>query len=192
MCGEQHFQQTYCARPPGSSPRVRGAGVSAHAIARHTGIIPACAGSRYQTDNLHSSTWDHPRVCGEQFVACPTVGGCSGSSPRVRGAVQLVGQRAGHGGIIPACAGSSTGSHIFWLVPRDHPRVCGEQMALRTALVPYQGSSPRVRGAGKQSKSGLTYSGIIPACAGSRAVPRRPARGQRDHPRVCGEQSFAS
>ena len=91
-------------------------------------------------------------------------------------------------GIIPACAGSSSLHVLPWAGARDHPRVCGEQSLNCVEIVNVKGSSPRVRGAGKQSKSGLTYSGIIPACAGSRAVPRRPARGQRDHPRVCGEQ----
>ena len=60
---------------------------------------------------------------------------------------------------------------------------------MRSAHSFRQGSSPRVRGAGKQSKSGLTYSGIIPACAGSRHSFERSLNSGWDHPRVCGEQS---
>ena len=134
---------------------------------------------------------DHPRVCGEQVNVLPLIQTITGSSPRVRGAdiKRIIFNR--QRGIIPACAGSSSLHVLPWAGARDHPRVCGEQSLNCVEIVNVKGSSPRVRGAGKQSKSGLTYSGIIPACAGSRAVPRRPARGQRDHPRVCGEQCIS-
>ena len=79
--------------------------------------------------------------------------------------------------------------HVLpWAGARDHPRVCGEQSLNCVEIVNVKGSSPRVRGAGKQSKSGLTYSGIIPACAGSSALAGKGWCPRRDHPRVCGEQ----
>ena len=31
------------------------------------GIIPAYAGSTYQTRTTHPVAWDHPRVCGEHL-----------------------------------------------------------------------------------------------------------------------------
>ena len=66
--------------------------------------------------------------------------------------------------------------------------MCGEQYGpqlLNTALT---GSSPRVRGAGRDLVPEGHEAGIIPACAGSRYKPRFYYRGYRDHPRVCGEQ----
>ena len=58
---------------------------------------------------------------------------------------------------------------------RDHPRVCGEQLGAGVVAVGKKGSSPRVRGAEVDLRAPRPLSGIIPACAGSRAR-RRPCR----------------
>ena len=76
-------------------------------------------------------------------------------------------------------------------MPRDHPRVCGEQVNVLPLIQTITGSSPRVRGADIAAGKANEATGIIPACAGSRCsfVSRNP--GRRDHPRVCGEQIVA-
>ena len=77
-------------------------------------------------------------------VSMPSHGG---SSPHVRGA-QLVQLGAGRaGGIIPACAGSTGQIIDCGLQSRDHPRMCGEHIAVSTLLSNPVGSSPHVRGA---------------------------------------------
>ena len=71
---------------------------------------------------------------------------------------------------------------------RDHPRACGEQDWKFYTPTDAEGSSPRVRGAGKQGYRHEVPSGIIPARAGS--SPARAGSGMAawDHPRACGEQ----
>ena len=73
-------------------------------------------------------------------------------------------------GIIPACAGSSSWLLAHQMISRDHPRVCGEQVAMFSGFGAFEGSSPRVRGAVKCTNDNLDTSRIIPACAGSRST----------------------
>ena len=49
----------------GSSPRMRGARLTAQPSALVLGIIPAYAGSTVVAVEFANLRWDHPRVCGE-------------------------------------------------------------------------------------------------------------------------------
>ena len=153
----------------GSSPRVRGA-VSAQAYASDDlGIIPARAGSSLAPRNLPCQARDHPRACGEQALRPMMLPPGSGSSPRVRGAVEVDAAGYQRPGIIPARAGSS--QDWPYATPRfqDHPRACGEQPFELFAWELFAGSSPRVRGAAIACWPSWPAAGIIPARAGSRA-----------------------
>ena len=55
-----------------------------------------------------------------------------------------------------------------------------------------QGSSPRVRGAGRSWSATSSPTGIIPARAGSRPGSKCIGHQNWDHPRACGEQDSAS
>ena len=66
VCGEQARPNQPPHNGTGSSPRVRGAGFIATKDCTTEGIIPACAGSRTAAGGIQWSSWDHPRVCGEQ------------------------------------------------------------------------------------------------------------------------------
>ena len=131
---------------------------------------------------------DHPRVCGEQYVPRALLLAWWGSSPRVRGTVDVIRQIGNLNGIIPACAGNSRWARPQAVHLRDHPRVCGEQEAATTSLKLSQGSSPRVRGTVNTKVGEVLLKGIIPACAGNRPDPPVCAVTSGDHPRVCGEQ----
>ena len=111
-----------------------------------------------------------------------------GSSPRVRGAAELIGAGVEDEGIIPARAGSSHRRSRRRVPGRDHPRACGEQGYPYDRSSISQGSSPRVRGAVLLGVHGTWADGIIPARAGSRSLPMIVQPTQRDHPRACGEQ----
>ena len=133
----------------GSSPRMRGAVEVLYIVAKIRRIIPAHAGSRPPPPPLPPWIRDHPRACGEQNIALTGAPITSGSSPRMRGAVELQPMMGKPSGIIPAHAGSSRG------VPRssrnrsDHPRACGEQPWSERDQCRDLGSSPRMRGAVK-------------------------------------------
>ena len=152
---------------PGSSPRVRG---KPPPHARPSPSSPA-----------------HPRVCGENAVAAGGAHDVPGSSPRVRG--KLVGHhpRRARPGLIPACAGKTTGWRRRRSGGSAHPRVCGENDSEELAEDREWGSSPRVRGKLLVGYSITQQHRLIPACAGK--TPRRllhhPAAPA--HPRVCGE-----
>ena len=72
--------------------------------------------------------------------------------------------------ITPAYAGKRTRPRRWVRPPRDHPRVCGENMKSLMYWKPYWGSPPRVRG--KDVRQELQHSGrgIIPAYAGKSSI----------------------
>ena len=72
---------------------------------------------------------DHPRVCGEHRIYIPHVTGVSGSSPRMRGAHDLLVCRYMKAWIIPAYAGSTRCRRHLTFQGWDHPRVCGEHLS---------------------------------------------------------------
>ncbi len=148
VCGEQWPPHAPRWCPPGSSPRVRGAGGRTRSLKLASGIIPACAGSSYRIGAGFALVRDHPRVCGEQWLRSFPHGPFQGSSPRVRGAVASTRSSMVSAGIIPACAGSRRPDTLPEVGERDHPRVCGEQLSSAPTNRRRRGSSPRVRGAG--------------------------------------------
>ena len=91
-------------------------------------------------------------------------------------------------GITPACAGKSKLHHIFGLIARDHPRVCGEKYTANATETTELGSPPRVRGKAVLDEKGGEKYGITPACAGKSMEYSASFRTARDHPRVCGEK----
>jgi len=67
--------------------------------------------------------------------------------------------------------------------------VCGEQQNVSQKDIAKKGSPPRVRGAVLNGISDKLEKRITPACAGSRAEVSLDAALDKDHPRVCGEQT---
>ena len=115
-----------------------------------------------------------------------------GSSPRMRGAPVRAHVNAKSAGIIPAYAGSTNRHDSQTACKRDHPRVCGEHVAVMMGAAEPRGSSPRMRGAPKGFMPDGTMMGIIPAYAGSTPTGRLRHWQTWDHPRVCGEHDISS
>ena len=185
--GEHRYWRDLHETYEGSSPRARGARISAAATTCADGIIPACAGSTRPRSASTSPPRDHPRVRGEHSVMRHRLSQHGGSSPRARGArTQRLSGRC-RAGIIPACAGSTRHRLRSPDAAWDHPRVRGEHPIYRGKGTGRVGSSPRARGARHPVLDEEPRAGIIPACAGSTA-PTRTIRGRAgDHPRVRGE-----
>ena len=110
MCGEHSSACLARHKPVGSSPHVRGALAKSMFPWRIDGIIPACAGSTVACWRAYAHCRDHPRMCGEHTLMSSTQLKNEGSSPHVRGAHRTSPQASHGNGIIPACAGSTTGS----------------------------------------------------------------------------------
>ena len=65
-CGEQSGEPTYALRDDGSSPRLRGTGITLHGCRLPLRFIPAPAGNRSPMYRRSNGTSVHPRACGEQ------------------------------------------------------------------------------------------------------------------------------
>ncbi len=187
--GEHWSNRPFATTPLGSSPRARGAPFGQLVDQIVGGIIPACAGSTVRAPPRGAAVRDHPRVRGEHLPPVGSLTEISGSSPRARGAPWMYPRWVAGEGIIPACAGSTTTGWRCSLTPGDHPRVRGEHRRTRRTSQTAGGSSPRARGALPRDWLHRRLQGIIPACAGSTAHPRRACGGRGDHPRVRGEHT---
>ena len=190
-CGEHCVQTVPICQETGSSPLVRGAPRIAAAVGRKAGIIPARAGSTGWDARTRTARRDHPRSCGEHCHTLKQSSTVRGSSPLVRGA--LLQRRLGtqSPGIIPARAGSTPSFLPCPSVPRDHPRSCGEHWQTSYTSAMARGSSPLVRGAPARDSCIIDTGGIIPARAGSTAIPHVMQREAEDHPRSCGEHTHS-
>ena len=147
VCGEHCINKYLHKGHQGSSPRLRGALRIEQAVDIILGIIPAFAGSTTVQEPSLPMDRDHPRVCGEHRMRlCPYLVPM-GSSPRLRGARGWTNTRYSTRRIIPAFAGSTSGSLSATTCAGDHPRVCGEHYAIFGDSDSESGSSPRLRGA---------------------------------------------
>ena len=94
----------------GSSPHTRGARRFRSVRDRRLGIIPAYAGSTGDAGDDDACLADHPRIRGEHVLLEGDRGAGGGSSPHTRGAPFRMVRRAYRRRIIPAYAGSTSGS----------------------------------------------------------------------------------
>ena len=152
----------------GSPPRVRGTGYPFPSITTCRRITPARAGNRWTVPKFLQMRKDHPRACGEQFLAYPPKQRYKGSPPRVRGTGFGRPRQRYWTRITPARAGNRNIHISIDNVKWDHPRACGEQ----SSPVPY-------------CTHGI---GITPARAGNRNFRFMLYCSGWDHPRACGEQ----
>ena len=135
-------------------------------------ITPAYAGKREKGSLHHPPGQDHPRVCGEKLLVRAGNDLCKGSPPRMRGKVR-VGCKAGEdSGITPAYAGKRQADEPSSHRHQDHPRVCGEKIAVRIINLHTVGSPPRMRGKGQVAGTDALPGGITPAYAGKSVWPK--------------------
>ena len=98
------------SRACGSSPRVRGTLPRDARPWRGKRFIPACAGNARAASTAPAKTPVHPRVCGERPCPPRTKNSTRGSSPRVRGTLQVSEHSVEPCRFIPACAGNARSS----------------------------------------------------------------------------------
>ena len=188
VCGEKVIRHPFPIHKRGSPPRMRGKakGVQHGPLIRR--ITPAYAGKSYPAIFGPGYLRDHPRVCGEKWIASVPASGFLGSPPRMRGkdSRQNVAQRPQ--GITPAYAGKRPPPKSPRLLRLDHPRVCGEKENSMTLKDYHKGSPPRMRGKGSRRYGQQWSAGITPAYAGKSASCTQSRLYRWDHPRVCGEK----
>ena len=190
VCGEEGLTFHQMLRPTGSPPRMRGRDLKYFMREASDGITPAYAGKSPPTWTPPCLRGDHPRVCGEEVERTCSRSPQRGSPPRMRGRESCFADLLLLTRITPAYAGKSSTFGKAGGFPRDHPRVCGEELLGAIRLPNTAGSPPRMRGRAIIGTSDKVYQGITPAYAGKswELVDDRCVYG--DHPRVCGEENI--
>ncbi len=169
-------------------PRVRGEHLPAFRVtSRIGGSSPRARGSTHSGGQSGFRGGAHPRVRWEHRTAPARPSSAKGSSPRARGAQPVPPHRDVAAGLIPACAGSTTGAGTSPRCRWAHPRVRGEHRPVSGGSPAATGSSPRARGARVPARADRRHPGLIPACAGSTAPALVARTAPRAHPRVRGE-----
>ena len=166
MCGENKSRRSRRKVSLGSPPHVRGKLPNAGTYPSEPGITPACAG---KTPWVFGSTWlvkDHPRMCGENRLVLELRRLALGSPPHVRGKLDKIGAINFNSGITPACAGKTWWECRCASFYGDHPRMCGENVILKTKSLTNPGSPPHVRGKLLWRVLCNGSPRITPACAG--------------------------
>ena len=189
ICGEHRPTSPISWTRPGSSPHMRG---TLDRTQRHTaipGIIPAYAGNTGSLKMRLPLDGDHPRICGEHVSEITGTTGEGGSSPHMRGTLEVVVVGGGVIGIIPAYAGNTNGYVARILFFRDHPRICGEHHVNNNGIGTVAGSSPHMRGTPIYIPAPCQSRRIIPAYAGNTCHIICGNVNGGDHPRICGEHT---
>ena len=166
MCGENSKLRPISGKTRGSPPRVRGKLELNLNWKLFLRITPACAGKTNDEEGKGLIQKDHPRVCGENVPFSLFGTRNLGSPPRVRGKPGQFCHTLSLCRITPACAGKTHMRYSMCVGRKDHPRVCGENIATAMALKCGEGSPPRVRGKPKTYNRNCVSYRITPACAG--------------------------
>ena len=166
VCGENTLFAKINAQNCGSSPRMRGKLRSVRAPRPGRGLIPAYAGKTESLGSAEEAHRAHPRVCGENTPLARRGGVYLGSSPRMRGKPPLYETNSDRARLIPAYAGKTNSRKCTHARRPAHPRVCGENRALKSHLLGMWGSSPRMRGKPSARIGAASRGRLIPAYAG--------------------------
>ena len=171
----------------GSSPHTRGALDRPVVFDVSSRIIPAYAGSTIPLSPRLSCSPDHPRIRGEHSPGASAPAQWAGSSPHTRGAPSATSSASPGLRIIPAYAGSTSGTSTSRDMRTDHPRIRGEHLAACARDAAGLGSSPHTRGALSGPRTQTERHRIIPAYAGSTSTTGEEGDPPGDHPRIRGE-----
>ena len=165
-CGENFLPLHRKSHNTGSPPQVRGKQEFSVARPRKERITPAGAGKTIFERCSVNEHQDHPRRCGENKSKARRLRELIGSPPQVRGKLCAVCVKLSLPGITPAGAGKTWTMEHLPAMDEDHPRRCGENLAVGDAAAVKEGSPPQVRGKRLRNHRGRAEPGITPAGAG--------------------------
>ena len=172
----------------GSPPRMRGKGPPIVPAIFPIGITPAHAGKRGEALRNVPAARDHPRTCGEKEYTRAEDGQLTGSPPHMRGKVRDFEQRVVFGGITPAHAGKSHVSAGSGRVFEDHPRTCGDKIALADLPDAFPWSTPAHAGKSADSMAACFQTlGSPPHMRGKASVKAPTMAGSRIAPAHAGK-----
>ncbi len=170
LCGNDCGKRLKQLRVTGSPPLVRERPCDFGTDSPRFGITPACAGTTPLFEKLYESMRDHPRLCGNDSGMASTLLLAVGSPPLVRERLCFFALWPDHSGITPACAGTTRPSVFCQVQPWDHPRLCGNDLAIDGGDCVGVGSPPLVRERLGSATGEIVGGGITPACAGTTVI----------------------
>ena len=170
-CGEHSSSSSSDICPAGSSPRMRGTRKRPLPNWQADRFIPAHAGNTSASDSARRYPAVHPRACGEHLPPCVVSRSHFGSSPRMRGTLQLLQAQSQVLRFIPAHAGNTARGCPRSRTHPVHPRACGEHAAVLPFRSASAGSSPRMRGTRISENEEKIAERFIPAHAGNTTSP---------------------
>jgi len=167
-----------CAEHPrGAPPPARGeqGGVAVGAVQERS--TPACAGRTLTLGARAPQPPEHPRLRGENQGPAFDPGAEAGAPPPARG--EPLGRREVNplDRSTPACAGRTMDKIAAAIKKAEHPRLRGENGALRAAYCEGDGAPPPARGEPPTRACRSSHARSTPACAG-RCSFSPPARGE--------------
>ena len=129
---------------------------------------------------------------GENFASSTLIFHSSGSPPLARGKPKLLKQYVYSYRITPACAGKTEQQPLNDCIHGDHPRLRGENLRISHVHSLPTGSPPLARGKPTSTTGSILCCRITPACAGKTEEYTGRKTGQKDHPRLRGENTKKS
>ena len=108
----------------------------------------------------------------------------------MRGKVPRIWQKIQVNRITPAYAGKRPIASAHSLLPKDHPRICGEKFLPSFIHSWDKGSPPHMRGKEFWDIEKVRFVGITPAYAGKSSQGPVLFSPMKDHPRICGEKQL--
>ena len=151
----------------GSSPLARGTLSPIVLFCGVIRLIPARAGNTTNMPRYSSFSAAHPRSRGEHIPVAAQVVYKRGSSPLARGTPTSSEDVSRVARLIPARAGNTTLSSLFFSASSAHPRSRGEHCSRVRARTSFFGSSPLARGTPLWPPSSSSRCRLIPARAGN-------------------------
>ena len=125
-CGDHCGGLLTKQRETGSSPRLRGSRWNTTRGRYEVRFIPALAGiTRRGLGRLRGCTV-HPRACGDHSIVSETANTSTGSSPRLRGSLEMPEFLEDIERFIPALAGITSLTPCLRSPNSVHPRACGD------------------------------------------------------------------
>ena len=173
--------------PMGSSPLTRGKPWRYTSLRLVSGLIPAHAGKTVRRIQRMEHPGAHPRSRGENQESEGPVNAKKGSSPLTRGKRREPRSGRREPGLIPAHAGKTWGSGLYFCDAGAHPRSRGENGTHSHSGQPSGGSSPLTRGKHERCRQRTHPVGLIPAHAGKTPSNAAPGDLIWAHPRSRGE-----
>ena len=150
-------------------------------------ITPACAGKTCGVITIVMHFRDHPRLRGENSYFFPHIPKSMGSPPLARGKLLQLPTQQELLRITPACAGKTIMSSNASSLIKDHPRLRGENPFKKSFIIASPGSPPLARAKHFVKPDWFGKDRITPACAGKTILCCIIGNGEKDHPRLRGE-----